>query len=109
MADTVEDRKKNIETMYPRLERTEEFNGIHFCNGAVAQFVCSGSGGGTKRTGILGRYIIGGRGALALGQGATVKREEVCVYMYFLTCLFSGVEGVGVYASLRAADTYQHK
>lgn len=29
------------------------------------------------------------------GQGAKVKREEVCVYMYVVTCLFSGVGGQG--------------
>lgn len=53
--------------------------------------MCSGSGGGPERTGILGRCIIGGRGALASGQGATVKRDEVFVYMYVLMCLFSVV------------------
>lgn len=46
-----------------------------------------------KEPRILGWYIIGGRGDLALGQGATVKREEVCMYMYVLMYLFAGVRG----------------
>lgn len=56
------------------------------------EFVCSGSGTIEKELANWGLYIIGEGVALALGQGATVIREEVCVcvYMCVLMCLFSG-------------------
>lgn len=63
---------------------------------AVVQFpsLCAlGQEAVQKELRMLGWYIIGGRGALALGQGATVKKEEVCMHVCFLMCLFAGVMG----------------
>lgn len=58
------------------------------------EFVCSGSGTIEKELANWGLYIIGEGVALALGQGATVIREEVCVCVYVRSnvFIFRGVE-----------------